>query len=383
MTKPKKALRGLFARTEPTPAEDVASHRSLKKALGIRETTPKATENEEEAVQRAVAAPAFIEPEVTPVVDVTSHPELDVKPALETTPEIPVQVEREIVAEALSSVVEPELEAAIEVASVAAEPVMEEVAPIMKEVAPAFDEPLVVVAPVATPEAHNANVARAVANIQYNFNLSREDRETWAEGEYIDCIRRIDVAQAEAFFLKGKLLGEVKDRFYLENKVGWKTFSENSLGMNYTTVNQYIRVSAEFDVASHRRPDFGFEHYKALLPLKVDDRVKLLGELPQVSVKELRNIVQRKLMEEGAPAPRLQRTTLQSKELIELLLDLKTKIFDCTPETMDQKERWQLTAACRNLADDLATVATHLNSFGKRASETSPRTVDVSGEVGV
>jgi hypothetical protein len=79
----------------------------------------------------------------------------------------------------------------------------------------------------------------------------------------------------------------------------------------------------------------------------------------------------------------LQRTTLQSKELIELLLDLKTKIFDCTPETMDQKERWQLTAACRNLADDLATVATHLNSFGKRASETSPRTVDVSGEVGV
>jgi hypothetical protein len=38
---------------------------------------------------------------------------------------------------------------------------------------------------------------------------------------------------------------------------------------------------------------------------------------------------------------------------------------------MDQKERWQLTAACRNLAEDLNAVAVHLNGFGKRSSETT------------
>ncbi len=363
MAKPKKALRGLFARTEPTVAEDVTSHRSIKKALGIRETpvveasdedvtshlpvveesllTEAVSAEPEITVENSVTAPASLEPSDELVSEAVSIESMDA-----LVQEVPASDATTIEASCAETVVEVAVEVAMEVA--VAMPAQQ----------------------VSTPEVHNANVAAAVANIQYNFNLSREDREAWAEKEYIECIRRIDVAQAEAFFLKGKLLGEVKDRFYQENKTGWKGFAEGSLGMNYTTVNQYIRVATEFDVASHRRPDFGFEHYKALLPLNADDRTRLLDELPQVSVKELRNIVQRKLLEDGVPVQRSQRT-LRGKELIELLISLQTKIFDCTPEAMDQKERWQLTAACRDLAEDLNAVAVHLNGFGKRSSETT------------
>jgi hypothetical protein len=346
MTKPKKALRSLFARTEP--------------------------------VEATVSSPEIIEAPQTLANDVTSHHE-----AVEAQPLAEVAAQVEARAEALA----PTEETHAFVASVThAESVSAfldfteeriEFAPIqdwdaiaMSDVN-ALESSIAAFAPI-TPEVHNANVAAAVLNIQYNFEVGRVERETWREPEYVEFIRRIDVAQAEAFFLKGKLLGEVKDRFYVENRTGWKGFSENTLGMNYTTVNQYIRVAQEFDVTSHRRPDFGFEHYKALLPLKLDERAKLLEELPQVSVKELRTIVQRKLMEEGTTPVRPQRSQ-QSKELIELLIDLKTKIFDCAPETMTQRERWQLTAACRNLADDLASAARGFNDFGKTRSDAAGR----------
>lgn len=340
MTKPKKALRSLFARTEPaepvTPAQEASEL--------ISDSANDVTSHHEAELARP-------QPEV----------QVEVQPQVEETQILAAPVSHADSVSAFLDFTEERIEFA---------PVQDWDALEMSDVSSL--ELVTAESLPVTPEAHHANVAAAVLNIQYNFEVGRVEREAWHEPEYVEFIRRIDVAQAEAFFLKGKLLGEVKDRFYVENRTGWKGFSENTLGMNYTTVNQYIRVAQEFDVTSHRRPDFGFEHYKALLPLKLDERTKLLEELPQVSVKELRNIVQRKLMEEGTTLARPQRSN-QSKELIELLIDLKTKIFDCAPETMTQRERWQLTAACRNLADDLASAARGFNDFGKNRADMSTR----------
>jgi hypothetical protein len=429
MTKPRKALRSLFARTEPTAqeasGEDVTSHHDPI-------VTPP-VEAPEEVVAFEAATPQIKEivppvmEVVTPIVtveDVLEHHEPVVAAPVEEVAFEAVAPVEEVAFEAVAPVEDaPVMVASVEDVTSHHDPVvmMQDDVVVeqgslhsieMEMLAALADEPAVVASRVdfeeetidlssidgweslsafavdsvgvsvgsaVTPEAHNANVAAAVLNIQYNFEVGRVERETWHEPEYVEFIRRIDVAQAEAFFLKGKLLGEVKERFYVENRSGWKGFSENTLGMNYTTVNQYIRVAHEFDVTSHRRPDFGFEHYKALLPLKLDERTKLLEELPQVSVKELRNIVQRKLMEENGGSVRPQRVQ-QSKELIELLVDLKTKIFDCTPETMSQSERWQLTAACRNLADDLAAAARAFNEFGKPRANAAPRTNSELGD---
>jgi len=367
MNKPKKALRSLFARTEPIePVEPVEVTVSAHEAVEIPQTFADDVTSHHQAV------------EVRSVVDTQSVVEV------QSAAEMVTPVENDVVirvthAESVSAFLDF-TEERVEFAPIqdwdAVE--MQDVTSLESSIT-AFS--LASSISSVTPEAHNANVAAAVLNIQYNFEVGRVERETWHEPEYVEFIRRIDVAQAEAFFLKGKLLGEVKDRFYVENRTGWKGFSENTLGMNYTTVNQYIRVAQEFDVTSHRRPDFGFEHYKALLPLKLDERTKLLEELPQVSVKELRNIVQRKLMEEGVTPVRPQRSQ-QSKELIELLIDLKTKIFDCAPEAMTQRERWQLTAACRNLADDLASAARGFNDFGKtRGDATSRMPMDTQDRV--
>lgn len=198
----------------------------------------------------------------------------------------------------------------------------------------------------------------AFLGVQYNFELHRAERSSWRESEYLEFIKRIDVAQTEAFFLKGALLDEVKKRFFENNKSSWKDFAEQSLGMNYTTANQYIRVAQEFDVTSHQRPDFGFEHYKALLPLGPALRQQLIGELPPLSVKALRNVVHKKLTSSD-PSPGPARSV--GRLLVELLVNVKRQAIECSPDLLSQKETWQLIAACRNVADDLKSLAEQLH----------------------
>ena len=53
----------------------------------------------------------------------------------------------------------------------------------------------------------------SITKIQYNFERLKLERNKWEKTEYIDFIHRIDNAQTEAFFLKGKLINEIKNRF--------------------------------------------------------------------------------------------------------------------------------------------------------------------------
>lgn len=203
-------------------------------------------------------------------------------------------------------------------------------------------------------------IADAVTRVNYNFEASKEERQKWHSDQYINFIRRIDNAQTEAFFLKGKLLDEAKKRYFEDNKVGWKNFCEDKLFMNYTTANQYIRVSQEFDVTSHQRPDFGFEHFKALLPLAPEERASLLENLPAVSVKSLRNMVQERLLK---ALPTEERdSSSQAKNMVKLLQNLKKEIMQCEADLLPQTQRWQLSAACRNLAEELTLLAHSLNA---------------------
>ena len=218
--------------------------------------------------------------------------------------------------------------------------------------------------PINVESISNSNIEIVNTNeplkLQYNFNNACAERQNWSQQEYLSLITRIDNAQTEAFLLKGKLLDEVKRRFFEDNKSGWKNFCENKLDLNYTTANQYIRVSQEFDVTSHQRPDFGFEHFKAMLPLPIEMRNEMLHTLNKISVKQLRLMVQEKLQPNASPEFK-PKGTGEIKTLVKMLQNLKVEIFDVVPRIYSQSQRWQLSAAARNLSEELEILAKALN----------------------
>jgi hypothetical protein len=317
-TKPRKALKGLFTRTEQETKEEV-----------MIEPTP------------AVVSPA---------VEVTLHVASENVTTQQSAP--------------LSAAPEPVLPPVEETFTPPAPVVhIENVAPFV---------------PPPTPQADfAASFTSALNKVSYNFDKHSPERQNWEKEQYLEFIRRLDAAQTEAFLLKGKLLEEVKRRFFEDNKTGWKRICEENLGLNYTTANQYIRVAQEFDVTSHQRTDFGFEHFKALLPLSPDERMTLLSSLPAVSVKALRNIVQEKLAskQSGSPGQPDAKGNSEAKLMVQLLQKLKIQIFDCAPQNFSQLQRWQLSAACRNLSEELFRLAESLHTEGQssaRTPQTSP-----------
>ncbi|MEY2989029.1 MAG: hypothetical protein RJB13_2550 [Pseudomonadota bacterium] len=204
-----------------------------------------------------------------------------------------------------------------------------------------------------------------ILTVHYNFSARRTEREGWLESDYAQFLNRLDIVQTEAFFLKGKLLAEAKERFYETNKVGWAEFCRTQLDMNYTTANQYIRVATEFDVTSHQRTDFGFEHFKALLPLSEEERKELLSTSETWSVKSLRTHVQDMIIKKQTVSEPTQDKVAQKKsvQFVRLLQNLKTDI-QVNSETfrlLSQTQRWQVSAACQSIAAQLIALSQSLN----------------------
>lgn len=200
-----------------------------------------------------------------------------------------------------------------------------------------------------------------IMTVHYNFGAMRPEREGWVESDYAHFLKRLDLVQTEAFFLKGHLLSEAKERFFETNKTGWAEYCDQQLDMNYTTANQYIRVATEFDVTSHQRMDFGFEHFKALLPLSVEERREFLNETQSLSVKSLRNKVQElisKKTSDATVAPEkaaLKRSNRFVRSLQELKLEIKSNSDSFL--TLTQTQRWQVSAACQSIASQLLTLS--------------------------
>ena len=219
--------------------------------------------------------------------------------------------------------------------------------------------------PTVTQVANYDSAESRVMAIQYNFESMRSVREGWLENDYAQFLKRLDHLQTEAFLLRGKLLSEAKVRFFETSKIGWATFCDSELGMNYTTANQYIRVSNEFDVTSHQRPDLGFEHFKAMLPLSIEDRAIFLEDSQTWSVKTIRNRV-RELVK--GKSSRQTSTTVkeahrQSARFIRSLQAIKSDvaIHGESFQELSQTQRWQISAACQNIAAHLNQLARVMN----------------------
>lgn len=216
------------------------------------------------------------------------------------------------------------------------------------------------------------HVERAVAvqdqrimAIQYNFDAMRTVREEWLQRDYVEFLKKLDQLQTEAFLLRGKLLGEAKSRFFEENKTGWAEFCESSLGMNYTTANQYIRVATEFDVTSHQRTDFGFEHFKALLPLSPEQRSPFLNGHESWSVKSIRVRVKQIIssQDDVKPIHTTKEIHRQSVRFIRQLQQMKTEMTGLAEQfvQLPQTQRWQISAACQNISSLLNQMSRMLN----------------------
>ena len=211
------------------------------------------------------------------------------------------------------------------------------------------------------PTIEKKDIAYTVTKIQYNFDRLRQERNKWDKNEYISFLNRIDNAQTEAFFLKGKLIGEIKERFYEGNRVGWKNFCDENLNMNYTTANQYIRVAEEFDASSRQRTDFGFEHFKALLPIPSQERSKILESLPtSVSVKSLRNIVSKTLGKE-TNQPYSNSSKVSIRNITENLEKIKLQLESLNLNELEQSEKWGLLGAFKNLSDEMSKLSEMLS----------------------
>jgi flagellar basal body rod protein FlgB len=214
-----------------------------------------------------------------------------------------------------------------------------------------------------------------IPKIQYNFEYLKQERQNWVKDDYVSFLKRIDNAQTEAFLLKGKLISEVKNRFYENNKNGWNHFCTETLNMNYTTANQYIRVALEFDVTSHQRTDFGFEHFKALLPLPANSRVRILEKVdPNISVKHLRQLVADAIATshtesvEGASTIRsgsqhgLTRPRHRVKPLIENLQKVKQELERIDMNMLSTEEQWSLYGAFKTLSERMSRMAHQISS---------------------
>ncbi|APJ02665.1 hypothetical protein [Silvanigrella aquatica] len=204
---------------------------------------------------------------------------------------------------------------------------------------------------------HSKDAEFTVTKIQYNFDRLKQERNKWDKNEYISLLHRIDNAQTEAFFLKGKLIGEIKERFYEGNRVGWKNFCDENLNMNYTTANQYIRVADEFETYSQQRTDFGFEHFKALLPVPSQERNKIIEALPSsVSVKSLRNIVSNSLAKEKNDSKQnINKTNI--KHISDNLEKVKIQLENLNVQSLEQSDKWSLLGAFQNLSEEMARLS--------------------------
>ncbi|MFZ9520436.1 MAG: hypothetical protein ACO3A4_08160 [Silvanigrellaceae bacterium] len=235
---------------------------------------------------------------------------------------------------------------------------------IMEQAEPAPVTIIETVQPVVVPVI--ASPENKIMSIQYNFDSMRDTRDSWQELDYAHFLRKLDAVQTEAFILKGKLLSEAKIRFFETNKVGWAEFCEMKLDMNYTTANQYIRVATEFDVTSHQHPDFGFEHFKALLPLSIEQRSDFLNSNGPVSVKLIRQRVREIIT--ARPSDISGATTTkplkQSLRFIKMLEAIKAEVLTHGEsfQGLTQPQRWQVTAACQNIAAHLNHLAQVLSS---------------------
>lgn len=363
LKKPKKALRGLISRTEPDPERET---RPASKAPPVKATAVKAA---------PIKAPAAKVPPAKPKLE---------RPGASARPEHPTVLSAEAAfipapapapagAEGLH-MEETEPEAQVEATPAYQGIPPEHETPVLEALAdvPAAEN----LAPM--PRAARAEMPATLLDVRNAFVSTAADRAAWNEGQYTEMIRRIDAAQTDAFLLKGKLLAEMKRRFYEDSSTGWKQFCESSLHLNYTTANQYIRVATEFDVTSHQHPDFGFEHYKALLPLAPEDRRRVLEEIAgperSLSVKQLRARVAETLSRGGgAPAPAHDpRNRIRS--LLNQLEKLENALVDRVPaEKLTQQDRWQLSAAAALVAQQLHALSSQLGLRPMRVhAETEP-----------
>lgn len=337
--KPKKALRGLFTRTEPAlasmTAEEAAS-RPEPEASVVPKPLSEAMPSEVMA-SNAIASSQADAPQAA-TIESPKEPEF----ALEVAPTALIQ--HTVLTESGCDVTSPETQQTL---------------------------------------ARELSAAESLGQVVRGFTDSVVERSNWEEYDYLDCIRRIDQAQTEAFLLKGKLLEEVKRRFFLDNKQGWKNFCDNRLDMNYTTANQYIRVAEEFDALARQRPEFGFEHFKALLPLPPEKRAEILEGHKTLTVKAIRKLVQEKLTPEilGASAQ-----NSDAKVLVRTLEQLKEQIVSGNFARLPQLQKWQLAAACQNLSEELSALSSQLNARSLESKERpgasvgplSPRTAETS-----
>jgi hypothetical protein len=327
MNKPKKPLRGLFASTEAPVSTPTKTPIPVPRP---KKDAPKAPVKSKLPPERFVP-PARIKPQ---------------------PPTLMMDAQEDATEELVESVAEMVVEAAL-VAEV--------------------NEPIVSVEVVSAPLATQVMLSTEsspVANdrimaIQYNFEAMKSIREEWQETDYVRFLKKLDTLQTEAFLLRGKLLSEAKQRFFETNKLGWASFCDVELGMNYTTANQYIRVATEFDVTSHQRPDFGFEHFKALLPLSQEERTIILEQTESVSVKAIRTKV-REIIVSKNPRGSVQNakeTSRQAMRFMRTLQSTKTDAADFVEafQTLNPTQRMQVAATCHSAAAHLLKLARILN----------------------
>lgn len=310
MNKPKKPLRGLFASTEAPVSTPPRPRTPTPQPRQDQPSRP--TPSKTKLPPERVAPPPM--PKIVPPVMI-----------MEEAPD------ERIVEKVPSTII---------VEDAPAEGIVEAMQPVMVEQNPA---------------------AERIMQVQYNFESMRAARDAWQEKDYAVFLRRLDAIQTEAFILKGKLLAEAKNRFYETNKLGWAEFCDSTLNMNYTTANQYIRVATEFDVTSHQRTDFGFEHFKALLPLPAEARMEFLNSSSPMSVKMIRSRVKEIISAQPANehSSNLANASRHSGRLLKMLELVKQEITAHAEalESLNQTQRWQMTAACQNIAAHLNHLA--------------------------
>jgi hypothetical protein len=285
-----------------------------------------------------------------------------------------------------------------------AEPKAPRAEPKVEAKVPAKREPVTQVVPLPVREEVRKPVAvNAVPNpqgtqgslnihqLRQSFDSQAPSRMRWQESDYVQLIKRLDQIQTEAFILKGKLLSESKDKFFATNKSGWAQFCDESLGMNYTTANQYIRVALECDVMSHQYPDLGFEHFKAILPVSPEIRPRLLGSFQRGSVKALRNLVA-EMLAKDSPNPTSQELQAQAisrivpsatpkaaKLLLKHLQSVHLALAGVDMANLTPQLAWQVSVACSQVAGSLMRSAKLASALHEMDSEEDMRAPSQAG----
>jgi hypothetical protein len=118
-------------------------------------------------------------------------------------------------------------------------------------------------------------------------------------------------------------------------------------------------------VTSHQRPDFGFEHFKALLPLTQDERVLILEQTETWSVKAIRNKVREIVVAKAPSNPKqnAKETSRQAMRFMRTLQSTKTDAADFIEafQNLNPTQRMQVAATCHSAAAYLLKLARILN----------------------